>query len=202
MPYTTKRKIVNLEDLGKWIEFWKLGESLFKDKGVSTVLTNGCFDILHAGHIHCLEMARSFGSLIVAINSDSSIKALKGEGRPINSENDRIKLVAALECVDLVVPFSEMNIVGIIEKLKPQFYVKGGDYTVDTLNKEEKAALDRVGSVIHIVKKEDGYSTSKLIEKIKSESLKSEECCSRPHYYEVLSGVRCLNCGKFVGNWE
>ena len=137
-------------------------------QGRKLVLTNGCFDLLHAGHVRYLQSARALGdALAVAINGDDSVRALKGKGRPLNSENDRAEIVAALECVDYAVIFPEVRVTRLIEKVHPAVYAKGGDYTPATLDPEERAALEKVGVEIRILPFEPGYSTSDLIERMK-----------------------------------
>ena len=133
------------------------------------VLTNGCFDLLHPGHIRYLQAARALGdALVVAINGNDSVRALKGEGRPLNTERDRAEVVAALECVNYVVIFPEVRVTRLLEKVRPAIYVKGGDYTPATLNPEERAALEKIGAEIRILPFEPGYSTSALIERMKN----------------------------------
>lgn len=140
----------------------------FRAQGRKLVLTNGCFDLLHAGHVRYLQAARALGdALAVAINGDDSVRALKGEGRPLNSESDRAEIVAALECVDFAVIFPEVRVTRLIEKVRPAIYVKGGDYTPATLDPEERAALENVGAEIRILPFEPGHSTSELIERMK-----------------------------------
>jgi rfaE bifunctional protein nucleotidyltransferase chain/domain len=132
------------------------------------VLTNGCFDLLHTGHVRYLQAARALGdALVVAINGDDSVRALKGEGRPLNTERDRAEVVAALECVDHVVIFPEVRVTSLLEKVRPAVYVKGGDYTPATLHPEERAALEKIGAEIRILPFESGYSTSRLVGKMK-----------------------------------
>ena len=140
----------------------------FRKQGRKLVLTNGCFDLLHAGHVHYLQAARALGdALAVAINGDDSVRALKGEGRPLNTESDRAEIVAALECVDYAVIFPDVRVTRLIEKVRPSIYVKGGDYTPATLHPEEQMALEKVGAEIRILPFEPGHSTSGLIEKMK-----------------------------------
>ena len=137
-------------------------------QGRKLVLTNGCFDLLHAGHIRYLQAARALGdALTVAVNGDDSVRALKGEDRPLNRESDRAEIVAALACVDYVVIFPEMRVTRLIGKVHPAVYVKGGDYTPATLDQEERAALEKVGAEIRILPFAPGYSTSDLIERMK-----------------------------------
>ena len=132
------------------------------------VLTNGCFDLVHVGHIRYLQAARALGdALAVAINGDVSVRALKGEDRPLNGETDRAEVIAALECVDHVVIFPEVRATDLLEKVRPVIYVKGGDYTPETLNAEEHAVLARIGAEIRILPFEAGHSTSELIVRIK-----------------------------------
>lgn len=155
------KKIVDSNQLAK------IAESC-AEEGRKLVLTNGCFDLLHLGHIRYLEAARSLGdALVVAINGDDSVCALKGDGRPLNRERDRAEVVAALECVDHVVVFPEVRVTRLLEQVRPAVYVKGGDYTVDTLHPEERAALGKIGAEICILAFEPGYSTSGLIERMK-----------------------------------
>lgn len=138
-------------------------------QGRKLVLTNGCFDLLHAGHVRYLQAARALGDVLaVAINGDVSVRALKGEGRPLNTESDRAEIVAALACVDYVVIFPEARVTALIEKLRPAIYVKGGDYTPASLDPEERAALEKVGSEIRILPFEPGHSTSGLIERMRN----------------------------------
>jgi rfaE bifunctional protein nucleotidyltransferase chain/domain len=132
------------------------------------VLTNGCFDLLHVGHVRYLQAARALGdALAVAINGDDSVRVLKGAGRPLNTESDRAEIVAALECVDYVVIFPEVRVIRLIEKVRPSIYVKGGDYTPASLHPEELAALKKIGAEIRILPFEPGHSTSGLIERMK-----------------------------------
>ncbi|MDB6146682.1 MAG: D-beta-D-heptose 1-phosphate adenylyltransferase [Spartobacteria bacterium] len=135
--------------------------------GRKLVVTNGCFDLLHVGHVRYLQAARALGDvLLVGINGDRSIRELKGPDRPINSENDRAEVVAALACVDLVIIFPEVRAVRLLENAAPAVYAKGGDYTVATLNPEERAILEKLGAEIRIIPFEKGYSTSGLLQKL------------------------------------
>ena len=131
------------------------------------VFTNGCFDLLHVGHVRYLAAARALGdALLVAINGDDSVRALKGEGRPINRAADRAEIVAALESVDYVVIFPEVRATALLERIRPALYVKGGDYTADSLHSEERQALERIGAEIRILPFESGHSTSRLLDKL------------------------------------
>ena len=149
---------IDTKDIGTFCEVLRKG-------GQKVVFTNGCFDILHAGHVTYLEKARSFGDcLVLGLNSDSSVKANKGPSRPINSENDRVKVVGALKAVDYVVLFGEQTAEALIAKVKPDVYVKGGDYTLDTL--PEAKIVQSYGGQVEFVQMVEGRSTTRIIDKI------------------------------------
>ncbi len=136
--------------------------------GKKVVWTNGCFDIMHAGHVEYLQQAKDFGDiLVVGMNSDNSVRALKGADRPICSEHHRAQVLAALECVDFVIIFDEKSPVKIIERFQPDIYIKGGDYTIDTIDQIERTVVENYGGKIIILPEVKGISTSILIEKIK-----------------------------------
>ncbi len=140
-----------------------------RQNGKRLVFTNGCFDLLHVGHVRYLASARAQGdALMVAINGDESVRALKGDGRPLNGEAERAELIAALESVDHVVIFPEVRATALLEKVRPAIYVKGGDYTAATLDRDERSALERAGTEIRILPFESGYSTSGLLEKMRA----------------------------------
>src|SRR3981189_2052628 len=150
-------KIVKLEELSDRCE--KL-----RAAGKKIVATNGCFDLLHVGHVRYLKAARVLGdALIVGINADDSVRKLKGPGRPVNNKDGRAEIVAALECVDLVTIFPEIRATRFLELASPNVYVKGGDYNQETLNAEERQVLSKSGAKIDIVPFERGYSTSDLL---------------------------------------
>jgi glycerol-3-phosphate cytidylyltransferase len=131
------------------------------------VATNGCFDILHVGHVRYLTAARKLGEvLVVGLNGDDSVRQLKGEGRPVNREQDRAEVLAALESVDYVTIFPENRATNFLRAAAPAVYAKGGDYTADTLDPGERAVLDEFGSRIEIIPFEKGYSTSELLTRI------------------------------------
>ena len=139
-----------------------------RENGRKLVFTNGCFDLLHLGHVRYLDTARALGdALLVAINGDESVRALKGEGRPLNRAEDRAEVIAALESVDHVVIFPEVRATQLLAIVRPAIYVKGGDYTKDSLHAEERAALDQIGAEIRILPFAAGHSTSLLLERIK-----------------------------------
>jgi D-glycero-beta-D-manno-heptose 1-phosphate adenylyltransferase len=136
--------------------------------GKKLVVTNGCFDLLHVGHVRYLQAARGLGdALAVGLNGDRSVRKLKGSGRPINKEGDRAEVLAALACTDFVTIFPEMRATQFILAAQPAIYAKGGDYTSETLNAEEQAALQEVGAEIRIIPFEKGYSTSLLLEQLR-----------------------------------
>jgi rfaE bifunctional protein nucleotidyltransferase chain/domain len=133
------------------------------------VFTNGCFDLLHVGHVRYLQAARALGdALLVAVNGDTSVRALKGPARPINNEQDRAEVLAALACVDCLTIFHEERVTELVRTIRPQVYAKGGDYTVESLDSGERAALDTVGAEIRILPLVPGKSTTNIIEKWKS----------------------------------
>ena len=135
------------------------------------VFTNGCFDLLHVGHVLYLDAARELGdALAVGINGDDSVRALKGPGRPINSESDRATILAALAAVDYVVIFQEVRATALLEKIRPAIYAKGGDYRPDTLNAEERRTLENCGAEIRILPLQSGYSTSRVIARMQRDS--------------------------------
>lgn len=138
-------------------------------QGRRVVLTNGVFDLLHTGHIYSLQAARAQGdALIVAINADSSVRALKGPLRPVQGEQERAFALGALACVDGVVIFGTERLTAEIRGLRPDVYVKAGDYTLEKLNQEERAELERGGAKIVFVPFLPGFSTTSLIAKIKA----------------------------------
>ena len=133
------------------------------------VFTNGCFDLLHAGHVRYLQHARALGdALVVALNGDASVRALKGPTRPINEEQDRAEVLGALACVDYVTIFQSERVTDIVREIRPQVYAKGGDYTVDSLNPGERSALESVGAEIKILPLVPGKSTTNIIKKWQS----------------------------------
>jgi len=137
--------------------------------GRRVVLTNGVFDLLHAGHLHALQAARALGdALFVALNSDASVRALKGPTRPVQGELERAYALGALTCVDGVVIFREPRLITEIRALRPDVYCKAGDYTPETLDQAERLALEQVGAEIAFVPFLPGFSTTALIAKIKA----------------------------------
>lgn len=137
-------------------------------QGRRLVLTNGCFDLLHVGHVRYLQQAEGLGDfLAVAVNGDESVEALKGPGRPVNSAEDRAEVLAALNCVDFVTIFPGLRATQVIEAVRPAIYVKGGDYTLESLDLEEVAALKKAGAEIKTLPLVPEKSTSRLIERMR-----------------------------------
>src|ERR1051325_12108682 len=133
-------KIVDLQELSDRSE-------QLRAAGKKLVATNGCFDLLHVGHIRYLQAARALGDLLaVGLNGDTSVRELKGSGRPIMTENDRAEVLAALGCVDLVTIFPEMRATRFLAAARPAIYVKGGDYRSETLNDEERELFHMFGA--------------------------------------------------------
>ncbi|MGB8169946.1 MAG: adenylyltransferase/cytidyltransferase family protein [Chthoniobacteraceae bacterium] len=140
----------------------------FAAQGKRLVFTNGCFDLLHVGHLRYLQAARSLGdALVVAVNGDASVRALKGPSRPINSEEDRAEVLAGLACVDFVTVFHTERVTDLVGAIQPQVYAKGGDYTIASLDPGERTALEAAGAEIRILPLVPGKSTTAILEKSK-----------------------------------
>lgn len=155
-----KAKILTLDELAA-------RTAQLRRQGSRVVATNGCFDLLHVGHVRYLARAKALGDLlVVGVNGDSSVRALKGAGRPLNRESDRAEVLAALTSVDLVAIFPDVRATEFLRQAHPDIYVKGGDYTPETLDSEERDALQNIGAEIRIISFEAGHSTSKLIERL------------------------------------
>lgn len=139
-----------------------------RKKGKKVITTNGCFDILHLGHIRYLEKAAQHGDiLVVGVNSDASVKKIKGESRPVNSQEDRAEVLAALKSVDYTFIFDEPDPVRFLSKIKPDVHVKGGDYSMEQIIERETVEANQ-GQVV-LVPMVPGRSTSGIIEKISNE---------------------------------
>ena len=135
--------------------------------GRKVVATNGCFDLLHMGHVTYLERARNQGdALLVGVTGDRSVSRLKGPNRPINTEADRAAVIAALGSVDAVFVFSEDNALQFLDLARPDLYAKGGDYVLDTINQEERKFLEHIGCEIVFIPLVPAKSTTALLEKI------------------------------------
>lgn len=132
------------------------------------VLTNGVFDLLHTGHLYYLQRARRLGdALLIALNGDRSVRALKGPMRPVQTEEQRAYALAALACVDAITIFQDLRLAAEIRALQPDVYCKAGDYTLERLDPGERAALEAVGARIEFMPYLPGFSTTALIAKIK-----------------------------------
>ncbi len=153
-------KIIPWNDLPAW-------RAAVRARRERLVVTNGCFDILHAGHVTYLENARNLGdALLVGMNRDAAVRELKGPDRPVNSEDDRAVVLAALESVAGVCLFTERTATNFLALAQPDIYVKGGDYTVETLPKEERDAVEQAGGKILIIPFVPGKSTTAILQKI------------------------------------
>jgi D-beta-D-heptose 7-phosphate kinase/D-beta-D-heptose 1-phosphate adenosyltransferase len=137
-----------------------------KDEGKKICTTSGCFDLLHIGHVYVLESARNLADvLIILLNSDSSVKRLKGKNRPIVPEKERAEMLSALECVDYVVVFEDDTPLKIIEEIKPDLHVKGGVFDLEKI-KEERALIESFGGKLITLPMVEGYSTTKIIDNV------------------------------------
>ena len=138
-------------------------------QGKTVVTTNGCYDILHVGHVRYLQKTKEIADCsVVMLNSDISVKKNKGDNRPINSELDRAEILCALSCVDYVVIFDEKSPCELLDKIKPNFHTKGADYTLETLPKEEREVIIKNNINIKFIEFVQGKSTTNTIEKMKN----------------------------------
>lgn len=138
-----------------------------RPRSFSLVMTNGCFDLLHPGHVSYLEEARALGdALVVAVNSDASVQRLKGPTRPLVDEGARLRVLAGLEAVDAVCLFDEDTPLELISAVLPDHLVKGGDYTVEQV--VGRAPVEQAGGQVHILPFLPGYSTTRIVERIQS----------------------------------
>ena len=153
-------QIINRKNISEFVE------NLHK-AGKTVVTTNGCFDILHVGHVRYLQKSKSFGDyLMVLLNSDKSVKSIKGDDRPINNEMDRAELLCALNCVDFVVLFDESSPTMLLDEIKSDVYTKGDDYTMETL--PERDIMIKNGTKVEFIDFVQGKSTTNIINKINS----------------------------------
>lgn len=153
-------KIIPFTHLAAW-------RAQVRAAGKRLVVTNGCFDILHAGHVTYLAAARGLGdALLVGLNSDASVRALKGAGRPVNAEADRATVLAALAAVDGVCIFEEVDALRFLSEVQPDIYAKGGDYTIDTINQPERRLIEGAGGKVVILPGVPGRSTTNVLAKI------------------------------------
>ena len=155
-----REKIIPWERLPQWRGEMRAG-------GKRLVVTNGCFDLLHLGHVTYLETARQQGdALLIGVNGDEAVRQLKGPDRPVNDQADRAAVLAALESVSGVCIFTEATATRFLAAAQPDVYVKGGDYTLETLNQEERRTVERAGGRIVIIPFVPGKSTTALLKKI------------------------------------
>ncbi len=148
-------------------EIIKIVRDLQKD-GKTVVTTNGCYDILHVGHVRYLQKTKEYADYsVVMLNSDVSVKKNKGDNRPINTQSDRAEILCALSCVDYVVIFDEKSPCELLDKIKPNFHTKGADYSLDTLPKEEKDVIIKNKIDVKFIEFVQGKSTTNTIEKMK-----------------------------------
>ena len=155
-------RVLSVKELGDW----RRGE---KSAGRRVVVTNGCFDLLHVGHVRFLQEARALGdTLLVGLNGDGSVRELKGVGRPVNPEADRAEVLAALGCVDVVMVFPEKRATRFLEVAQPDIYVKGGDYRPEDLDADEQAAVKKAGGQVKVLKLTPGKSTTAVLAKAKT----------------------------------
>ncbi len=153
-------KIIYLSQLPTWRSAHRLAN-------LRVVVTNGCFDVLHLGHVTYLGQARALGDLLlVGINGDDGVRQLKGEGRPINPAADRAGVLAALASVDFVCVFPQKTALHFLTLAEPDVYVKGGDYTLETINQDERRAVESGGGKVVILPIVPGRSTSEILAKI------------------------------------
>ncbi len=153
-------KIIAWDKLPEW-------RAAVRASGKRLVVTNGCFDLLHLGHVTYLETARRQGdALLVGLNSDESVRQLKGQGRPVTPADDRAAVLAALESVDGVCIFAEPTATRFLAAVRADVYVKGGDYTLDTLNQDERRTVEQAGGKIVIIPCVPGKSTTAMLQKI------------------------------------
>jgi rfaE bifunctional protein nucleotidyltransferase chain/domain len=155
-----RQKIVSWNDLPKW-------RAAMRASGKRLVVTNGCFDLLHLGHVTYLEQARNHGdALLVGVNGDDAVRQLKGPERPINEEYDRAAVLAALESVAGVCIFADRTATRFLAAAEPDIYVKGGDYTLESLNVDERKTVEAAGGKIVIIPFVPGKSTTATLKKI------------------------------------
>lgn len=150
--------LLSHNDLGRVV-------ALHHQQGISICLTTGCYDVLHAGHVMLLEQAAELGTLFVGINSDDAIRKLKGKDRPVNNLKDRAMLLGALRCVNAVFEIDALTVESAIRMVTPKFWVKGGGYSMETLDKGEVAAAKEVGAEIVLVPELKGYSTTNILKR-------------------------------------
>lgn len=159
-PVNFRDKVVPWGQLPAW-------RAAVRETGRTLVVTNGCFDLLHLGHVTYLENARNHGNLLlVGVNADKAVNALKGSGRPLNSEQDRALVLAALESVSAVTIFPDKTATQFLKLAQPDIYVKGGDYTLETINQQERQVVEDAGGKIVLLSFVEGRSTTNTLNKL------------------------------------
>jgi rfaE bifunctional protein nucleotidyltransferase chain/domain len=154
------RKVIAYEQLADWRMTLLAAQR-------PLVVTNGCFDLIHPGHLFLLERACTLGAtLLVGVTGDEAVRLLKGEGRPAMPQRDRVLILAGLEPVSHVCLFPEIDAMAFLEKARPDIYVKGGDYTIDSINQAERALLERIGATIKILPRFEALSTTSTFQRI------------------------------------
>lgn len=157
---SSETRMIPPDELTEW-------RNQLRRDGKKLVVTNGCFDLLHVGHVTYLEAARSLGdALLIGVNGDGSVQQLKGPGRPLNGESDRARVLAALACVDGVCIFPEKRATRFLEEARPDVYVKGGDYTLETMDQDERRAVETAGGRVQFLPFVPGKSTTALVERM------------------------------------
>jgi len=157
-----RQKVVSREEMRWLAEEWRRA-------GEQIILTNGCFDLLHVGHIRYLHAAKQLGGkLVVALNADDSVRKIKGEGRPLMPENERAEILAALADVDAVVVFSEPDVRGVIREIRPNVQAKGTDYTAESV--PERDEVMAYGGRVAIVGDPKDHSTTEILEQMRSDA--------------------------------
>lgn len=153
-------KLITWDDLPRW-------RATLRSRGQKLVVTNGCFDLLHVGHVTYLEQARKLGeALLIGVNGDAAVRELKGPNRPVNSEQDRAAVLAALEAVSGVCIFMDKRATRFLGQAQPDIYVKGGDYTLETLDQDERRTVEGGGGKIVLIPFVAGKSTTATLQKL------------------------------------
>jgi rfaE bifunctional protein nucleotidyltransferase chain/domain len=159
-PVNFLAKVLPLERVAAW-------RAEARAAGLKVVATNGCFDLLHLGHVTYLDAARRLGDcLIVGVNGDEAVRGLKGAGRPLNPAPDRAAVLAALASVDVVTIFPEPDALAFLKLAQPDIYAKGGDYTLDTINQAERRLIEGFGGRVVVLGGVPGRSTTALVERL------------------------------------
>lgn len=160
LPVNFRDKMVPWDQLVPW-------RRAVRETGRRLVVTNGCFDLLHLGHVTYLESARNQGDLLlVGVNADAAVRKLKGARRPVNPEQDRALVLAALESVSAVTIFPDRTATGFLALAQPDVYVKGGDYTLETINQDERRVVEEAGGRIVLLSFVEGHSTTATLQKL------------------------------------